>query len=98
MSDTPKDKGHKTLAVKLPDDTHAQLQLIARLEDSTLAAEIQAAIEAHLEAKRSDPALSARAQAVLGDIEREAEARQQAIADLLSGPTKSTRAKKATGA
>jgi predicted transcriptional regulator len=90
-------KGYKTLAIRLDDDVHAQLQVIARLQESSIAAEIQQAIAAHLETKRSDPELGAKASAVLEDIEREALVRQQAIADLFSGPTKSTRAKKATG-
>ena len=97
MSTNDKGKGHKTLAIRLDDDVHAQLQVIARLRDTSIAAEIQRAIEAHLDATRSDPELSARAQTVLADIEREAEARQKAIAELFTTPTKSTRAKKTTG-
>jgi predicted transcriptional regulator len=91
-------KGYKTLAIRLDDDIHAQLQVIARLQESSIAAEIQHAIAAHLDTKRSDPELSARATSVLEDIEREATVRQQAIADLFTGSTgasgtKSTRAK-----
>jgi plasmid stability protein len=95
-------KGYKTLAIRLDDDVHAQLQVIARLQETSIAAEIQHAITAHLEAKRTDPELSARAASVLEDIEHEANVRQQAIADLFSSSpgatrTKATRAKKATG-
>lgn len=97
MSTKEPGKGYKTLAIRLDDDIHAQLQVIARLQETSIAAEIQQAIAAHLETKRSDPELGAKASAVLEDIEREASVRQQAIADLFSGPTKSTRAKKATG-
>jgi predicted transcriptional regulator len=94
-------KGYKTLAIRLDDDVHAQLQLIARLEESSIAAEIAQAITAHLDAKRSDPELSARASGVLEDIEREANVRQQAIADLFTGSsgatsTKTTRGRKTT--
>jgi predicted transcriptional regulator len=97
MSTKEPGKGYKTLAIRLDDDVHAQLQVIARLQETSIAAEIQQAIAAHLETKRSDPELGAKASAVLEDIERESVVRQQAIADLFSGPTKSTRAKKATG-
>jgi len=100
MSDTTSTKGgrgYKTLAIRLDDDVHAQLQVIARLQETSIAAEIQQAIEAHLETKRSDPELSNRAQAVLDDIEREAEARQKAISELFTPTaTKATRAKKTT--
>lgn len=97
MSANDKGRGYKTLAIRLDDDVHAQLQVIARLRETSIAAEIQQAIEAHLDATKTDPDLSARAQAVLDDIEREAEARQKAIADLFTTPTKSTRAKKTAG-
>jgi hypothetical protein len=94
-----KDNGraYKTLAIRLDDDVHAQLQVIARLRKTSIAAEIQQAIEAHLNAIKADPDLSALAQAVLDDIEREAEARQKAIAELFATSTKSTRAKNTTG-
>ncbi len=98
MSTKDTGKGYKTLAIRLDDDVHAQLQVIARLQESSIAAEIQQAIAAHLETKRSDPELSAKASEVLDDIEREAAIRQQAIADLFTGSpgatgTKATRAK-----
>jgi predicted DNA-binding protein len=90
-------KGYKTLAIRLDDDVHARLQLVARLKGSSIAAEISQAIDAHLEATKADPELSNKAQAVLDDIEREAEARQKAISDLFADtPTKATRTKKTT--
>ena len=83
MSDTTA-KGYKTLALRLDDATHAQLQVIAKLQETSIAAEIQQAVEAHLEAKRSDKQLSGRAAAVLESIEAEARARQAAIASLFA--------------
>lgn len=101
MSDTTptKDgKGYKTLAIRLDNDVHARLQLVARLKDTSIAAEISQAIDVHLQATKADPELSERAQAVLDDIEREAEARQKAISELFTNaPTKATKAKKTTG-
>ena len=84
MSDTEMAKGYKTLAIRLDDDTHAQLQVIAKLQETSIAAEIQQAIAAYLEAKRSDKQLSGRAAAVLESIEAEAKQRQAAIASLFA--------------
>jgi predicted transcriptional regulator len=91
MSTTDKAKDYKTLAIRLNDDVHAQLQVIARLQETSIAAEIQQAIDAHLEAKRSDKELGSRAAAVLESIEAEAKQRQNAIASLFAEqPTDST--------
>ena len=76
----------KTLAIRLEEDLHAQLSVLAQLRGSTITDEIRAAIEGHLEASKHDPALTNRAQAVLDDIERDARARQAAIATLFSTP------------
>jgi predicted transcriptional regulator len=84
VSTTNPAKGYKTLAIRLDDDVHAQLQVIARLQETSIAAEIAAAIDAHLHAKRSDPALSSRAAGVLESIEAESRQRQEAIASLFS--------------
>jgi predicted transcriptional regulator len=84
MSTKDPAKGYKTLAIRLDDDVHAQLQVIARLQDSSIAAEIAQAIDAHLQTKRSDPQLSSRAASVLEDIEAESRQRQEAIASLFS--------------
>jgi predicted DNA-binding protein len=76
----------KTLAIRLEEDTHASLSVIAQLAGTTITDEIRQAIEAHLLAKRSDPQLTARAAAVREEIEREARARQQALAALFGPP------------
>jgi hypothetical protein len=93
MASDDKAKGYKTLAIRLDDDVHAQLQLIARLQESTIADEIRHAIDAHLVATRSDPKLSDRAASVLESIEHEAKLRQQAIASLFSDQPEAASAK-----
>ncbi len=93
---TDKIKGFKTLAIRLDDDVHAQIQVIARLQDSSIAAEIQQAIAAHLEAKRSDKELGSRAASVLESIEAEAKQRQDAIASLFAEKPDDADAPKAT--
>jgi predicted DNA-binding protein len=72
----------KTLAIRLEEDQHAQLSVLAQLAGNTITDEIRAALEAHIQAKRTDPALTVRAKGVLEDIERQAQARQAAIANL----------------
>ena len=72
----------KTLAIRLDEDLHAQLSVLAQLRDSTITDEIRTAIETHLAASQHDPELSTRATAVLDDIERDAKAQQAAIASL----------------
>jgi predicted transcriptional regulator len=79
----------KTLAIRLEDDLHAQLSVLAQLEELTITDAIRQAIEGFIESKRHNPELTARAGAVLADIERDAEARREAIATLFKpgGPT-----------
>jgi len=72
----------KTLGVRIEEELHAQLTFIAQLQGSTIADEIRRSIEARVQAAQSDPELIARAEAARAEIEREAQARQQAIAGL----------------
>lgn len=72
----------KTLAIRLEDDQHAQLSVLAQLEELTVTDAIRQAIEQFIESKRHNPELTARADAVLADIERDARARREAIATL----------------
>ena len=73
----------KTLAIRLEEDQHAQLGMIAQLEELTVTDAIRQAIEQWIEARRSNPQLQARAEAVLADIDRDAATRRDAIATLL---------------
>jgi predicted DNA-binding protein len=75
-------QGHKTLAIRLDLPLHAQLSVIAQLSGHNLTDEIRLAIERHIEAVRSDTALTAKADVVLDEIERDAKARREAIASL----------------
>jgi plasmid stability protein len=72
----------KTLAIRLDDELHAQLSVLAQLSGTSLTDEIRQALEAHLEAQRANPKLSDRAKAVSDEIEHEAQVRQAAIATL----------------
>jgi hypothetical protein len=86
--------GVKTLGVKLQPDVHAQLSFIASLRPGrgTITDEIQIAIAEHIARAKDDPELQGRAAAARAEIEREAAARQQAIASLFDAdPVRPTR-------
>lgn len=74
----------KTMAIRLEDNTSAQLSVLAQLEGTTVAELIRQAIDALIETKRANPELTARATGVLAAIEAEAVGRKQAIEALLA--------------
>ena len=73
----------KTMAIRLEDELHAQLALVAQLENTTVTDLIRSAVASYIEQKRAE--LSGRAEAALAEIEREAAARRQAITALFGG-------------
>ena len=88
----------KTLAIRLEENQHAQLSVIAQLEELTLTDAIRQAIDQWIEARRDSPDLKQRAQAVLDGIEQEAATRRSAIAALLgSTPPEPTRSEEPQG-
>lgn len=74
----------KTLAIKLEDDTHSQLVVLAQLDGLTLADVLHLAVVQYVERKRGEGDLEARAASVLEEIEREATARREAIQALFA--------------
>ena len=86
----------KTMAIRLEEDQHAQLSMIAQLEELTVADAIRQAIDQWVEARRNNPQLQQRAEAVLAEIERDASTRRGAIAALL-GKEASTPRTESTG-
>ena len=86
----------KTLAIRLDDELHAQLSVLAQLCGTTLTDEIRQALEAHLKAKRANPELTERAKAVSEEIEHEAQARQAAITTLFGNAEQPTVTPKAS--
>ena len=91
MSEPTSRSGVKTLAIRLPDELHAQLVLVASLEDQSLTDTIRQAIEELIERKRADGDLAAQAAKALEEMEQETQARKQALQALLgpSGPAPS---------
>lgn len=73
----------KTIAIRLEDDISEMLGLVAQLEGTTQIDQIRDAIAAHLERKIAGGDLTARAQAALDDVQREADAKRKAIEQLV---------------
>ncbi len=86
----------KSVAIRLDEDIHAQLAIIAQLRDTSLTEEIRSAIETHIGACKDSGELTTKADEVLADIERDAQARRSAIESLFSSgtATKATRSRK----
>src|SRR5436309_2742813 len=74
----------KTLAIRLEDELHTQLSVLAQLDGTTVTEAIRQAIEAHVSRLRTSPELSAKAQALLDDIEQQATSKKNAIAALFT--------------
>ena len=87
----------KTLAIRLEEDQHAQLSMIAQLEGLTMIDAIRQAIDQWIGERKNQPELRERAEAVLADIEHEAATRRGAIAALLGDENTSASEPHATG-
>ncbi len=73
----------KTLAIRLEEDQHAQLTMLAQLSETTVTDAIRQAIDQWIEQTGSNPKLQERAQAVLEEIEHDAATRRNALASLI---------------
>ena len=62
----------KTLAIRLDDDLHARLTIVAKLAEVSLTDAIRQAIESHVQTMSAKPDIQAKADALRQDIEREA--------------------------
>ena len=74
----------KTMAIRLDDDLHAQLTVLAQLDETTITDIIRRSIENFVTAKREEPDIAARAEAVLAEIDQEAANRRDAISTLFA--------------
>jgi predicted DNA-binding protein len=79
----PSGRGYKTLAIRLSDELHAQLVLIAGLEGTSLTDAIRTAIEELIERRRADGQLAVQAAKALEEMDQEAATRRQALQALL---------------
>lgn len=69
----------RTLAVRINDDLRAQLDLIAQLNNRSVAEGIRLSLGDWIERSKSDPEVLQRAETVRAEIEREAATRRNAI-------------------
>jgi len=79
--------GVKTLAIRLPDELHAQLVLVAQLDGVSLAEAIRSSIEQSIARRRDNGDLAGQAQAALDQMERDADIRRAALQALLGPDT-----------
>lgn len=75
----------KTLAIRLDDDVHARLSMLAQLEELTVTDAIRQAIASYIETKRNEHDLTARVDAMIADIDRDAASKRDAIVSLVAG-------------
>jgi len=87
----------KTMAIRIEDDVHAQLSVLAKLDERSVADAIRQAVEGWVMERRSRPEFVERAQQLLGEIDREATARRGAIEALLTTPDRATDTAKGRG-
>lgn len=79
---------YKVLSVRTSEDTRAQLEVLALLNERSVTEETRIALEAWVEQSKSDPEVLKRAEQVRAEIEREAETKRNAIAAVLGGSGK----------
>lgn len=72
----------KTLAIRLEDEQHARLTILAKLSGVSLTDTIREAMDARIAALAADPEIAAKAEALTAEIDREAAEQRDAIATL----------------
>lgn len=76
---------YKVLSVRTSEDTRAQLEVLAAINERSVTEETRIALEHWVEKSKSDPAVLKRAEQVRDEIEREAQTKRNAIAAVLGG-------------
>ncbi|MCU1580016.1 MAG: hypothetical protein JWP19_2220 [Rhodoglobus sp.] len=86
----------RPLSVRMTEETRAQLDIIAQLNDRSVTDEVRHALEAWIERSKSDPKVLERANEVKAEIEREAATKRGAIAAIFDPVPKTKPAKETT--
>lgn len=76
---------NKVLTIRRTEDTRAQLEVLALLNERSVTEETRVALEDWVARSKSDPLVLKRAEEVRAEIEREAEPKRNAIAAVLGG-------------
>lgn len=79
----------RTIAIRVEDELHEVLTLLARLSGRPLVDELREAIDSHIARRRSEVDLTASAEQALAEIDRDATTRRKAIQALLEGESSS---------
>jgi len=87
----------KTLAIRLEDEQHARLSILAKLSNVSLTDTIREAIDAHLAKLAADPEISAKAEHLTASIDREAAEQRDAIAALFGAAKPAPRTRQQKG-
>ncbi len=90
----------KTLAIRLDDELHARLSMLSKLAGASLTDTIRTAIEKHLETLSSDPTITAKAEELRAEIEKDAAQQRDALTALIgaTGTPQSSKAATTRGA
>lgn len=75
----------RTLAVRMPEDLKAQLDVLAQLNSRSVTEEIRIALESWVRTSKSDPKVLERAEVVRAEIECDAKTKQNAIEAIFGG-------------
>ncbi|HWH25140.1 MAG TPA: hypothetical protein VNT53_00640 [Pseudolysinimonas sp.] len=75
----------RPLSVRMDENTRAQLEIIAQLNDRSVTEEVRKAIEFWIEKSKSDPQVLKRAETVRAEIERDAATKRGAISAIFDG-------------
>lgn len=73
----------KMLAIRIDEQLHARLSVVAQMEETTITDAMREAITAWIDHHSAQPAFQARAERMLQAIEEEAAARKEALNILL---------------
>ncbi|KQV77001.1 DNA-binding protein [Aeromicrobium sp. Root344] len=87
----------KTLAIRLEDEQHARISILAKLANVSVTDAIRDAINTHIEKLAADPEVSAKAESLTAEIERDAAEQRSAIAALFGGDKPASRARQQKG-
>ena len=85
----------KTLAIRLEDEQHARLTILSKLAEVSVTDTIRTAIEERLATLAANPEISAKAESLTAEIEREATEQRDAIAALFGTKAANPRSSKA---
>ena len=82
----------KTLAIRMEDEQHARLSILAKLSGDTITDVLRTAIDDYITTASANPEVSARAEDLTAAIDREAAEQRAAIATLFGPKTPPSRA------